>query len=307
MNNNNNDNDNDNDNDKVFLPLITYRTKQNVVIPILFVSLVSILLSWFYGKPDTVASIIPSDNDDVGLQTLEGVLLVLFSIVSGILIVFILKRNKHKILKILFSISIILSTISMMWVHGFLITSALGLNTIWIEVFFIILGTFFGFFCWLVIIEDFFGHITRNICVMVLGIIYGIIFGLMLNVWAFIVFIFLLSLFDIYSVFKGPIHKILEKRIIPNQLPTDYDMMKYIEIGIGDFILYSAMIAFAFTELNFVVAILTVISICVGVLITMTMVKKYQKFPGLPLPVLFTLLVYLLGYLLIRFTDLPLL
>lgn len=296
-----------NNNKEAFLPLITYRTKQNVVIPILFVSLVSILLSWFYGKPDIVASIIPSDNGDVGLQTLEGVLLVLFSIISGILIVFILKRKKYKVLKILFSISIILSTISMMWVHGYLITIALGLNTIWIEIFFIIIGTLFGIFCWLVIIVDFFGHIMRNVCVMALGIIYGIIFGLMLNVWAFIVFIFLLSLFDIYSVFRGPIHKILEKRIVPNQVPSDYDMMKYVEIGIGDFILYSAMVSFAFTELNFVAAILTLISICVGVLITMNMVKRYQKFPGLPLPVLFTLLVYLFAYLLIRFTDLPLL
>ena len=74
--------------------------------------------------------------------------------------------------------------------------------------------------------------------------------------------------------------------------------LKNIDIGIGDLILYSALISNLFI-IKFESLWGVLISILVGGIITFKLAKKFGMFPGLPIPIFLSIgLIFLTDYLL---------
>ncbi len=137
----------------------------------------------------------------------------------------------------------------------------------------------------------------RNAIILILGIAIGSIFGLIMHYITFLTLIILISLFDIYSVFRGPISKIFQKTNISFTTEKPIFHEKTVAIGIGDFIFYSSVVTFFTRELGLALGFGSIICLLVGVKVTEKMLLKYGKFPGLPLPVFFALALVGIGWL----------
>ena len=72
---------------------------------------------------------------------------------------------------------------------------------------------------------------------------------------------------------------------------------KIVAIGIGDFIFYSSVVTFFTRELGLALGFGSIICLLVGVKVTEKMLLKYGKFPGLPIPIFFTLALLGIGWL----------
>ena len=164
-----------------------------------------------------------------------------------------------------------------------------------------IVGAFIGVCACLVFIFNKGNQQIKNELIAILGIVIGSVFGVVLPLPAFLTLIILISLFDIYSVFRGPISKIFQKS---NQLfsPKNTEVgIKSIAIGIGDFIFYSSFVTFVTKELGLAFGLSTIIGIIVGIKITEQMLLKYGRFPGLPIPIFLALVLLGIGWTVDKF------
>ena len=107
------------------------------------------------------------------------------------------------------------------------------------------------------------------------------------------------SLFDIYDVFKGPLkhlaHTSQNRAVSPLLVKVGT-----IEVGLGDLLFYSLSAGLAYSVGGIAVAILAIITIKVGMWITLKLLEKRPMLPGLPVPVLLSVFVTSLFSLLIQ-------
>ena len=136
-----------------------------------------------------------------------------------------------------------------------------------------------------------------------------------------IFFSFLLSIFDIWSVFRGPLSKIIgkpkfnnhdsnikqvddahllaenTKRVIHKGTPVYVANSHKVIIGIGDFIIYSILMYSAMIEFAMIGLIISFVMISGGIIITFYLLKRLSPLPGLPIPVFLTII----GLILLKF------
>ena len=99
--------------------LITYVTKHSsffVMIPVLIVSLG---FGWLYHNADFESNLFIPGESTASIQIIEGVILVALTILSGLLMVLALKYNKKNILRIFFGVGLFLTSLSVLWLHGY--------------------------------------------------------------------------------------------------------------------------------------------------------------------------------------------
>jgi len=129
----------------------------------------------------------------------------------------------------------------------------------------------------------------RNICTIIISSNLGTILALIFPIGYYLIIIVVLAVFDIYSVFKGPVKEIFST--------PEYSKVKYsdtVGIGFGDLVLYASLVVFFAFNYGIEVGLYALINIIVGVKITLELTRKYKKFPGLPIP---TAVVLISGYL----------
>ena len=107
------------------------------------------------------------------------------------------------------------------------------------------------------------------------------------------------SLFDIYDVFKGPLkhlaHTSQNRAVSPLLVKVGA-----IEVGLGDLLFYSLSAGLAYGVGGMTVAVFAIITIKVGMWITLKLLEKKPMLPGLPVPVLLSVFVTSLSSLLIQ-------
>ncbi|MCY3412740.1 MAG: hypothetical protein INQ03_13970 [Candidatus Heimdallarchaeota archaeon] len=150
----------------------------------------------------------------------------------------------------------------------------------------------------------------RNTGILYASIILGRQVTLLIDVQTILLASFIFSLFDIYSVFWGPLSKVLGKpKSLPFQIPTDSQVAyqleqvclkgtpvyisKYSLLGIGDTLFFSILL-FVSYQMGFLVMILVVFMLYLGSTLTLFLLRKISPLPALPIPVLSALLVIVL-------------
>jgi len=155
---------------------------------------------------------------------------------------------------------------------------------------------------------------------MITACIIGTLIGGVFEFVQLAIFLIVLSIYDIFAVFLGPLGRLAkeinkfqefqeksnkdDKRNKISSLNVDditrgmFLQLKNIDIGIGDLILYSALISNLFViKIESLWAVL--LSILIGGIITFKLAKKFGMFPGLPIPVFLSLgLIFLVDYFL---------
>ncbi len=275
--------------------LIAYQTDKTITFAVLPVIVISYIVGILYSNLDTLLVLFPGGEGDYSFQLLEGVIIVSIAAGSGFLIVFALKKHLILVLKTFFALSFFVSSVCMFWVHGYLFEITFLENVFWIEIIAAVIGGIIGCFAILSFIMGKGGIVAKNTTIFILGIAMGTIFGMVFSFVTFITLIVLISLFDIYSVFRGPINQIFRRTNF--SISTPLEIKQSVAIGIGDFIFYSSLVTFITKELDPILGFVSMIGILVGIKITETMLFRYGKFPGLPIPIFLSLLLVLIGWL----------
>jgi len=98
------------------------------------------------------------------------------------------------------------------------------------------------------------------------------------------------ALYDVIAVFKGPLKKVIDE---PGFGMLSMDIGK-ISMGLGDQIFYSMVPAAAFLLRGLLYSIIAMVVVDAGVLMTMLLLRRRKALPGLTIPLLLSLLLFLL-------------
>ena len=94
------------------------------------------------------------------------------------------------------------------------------------------------------------------------------------------------ALYDIYAVFVGPLKTLIsDGRLALGPLVA---RLGTLEVGLGDIVFYSFLPSVGLIIIGVNGALFAIISTNIGLLITLLMLRKRKSFPGLPIPVIFT-------------------
>jgi len=179
----------------------------------------------------------------------------------------------------------------------------------------------------------------KNMLVLSYGIFIGAIIGVSLPLWSIFSMAIFFSIYDLIIVFKGPLGKIWDlfqenqqkaskdiknkvesgeiseeeadelskKHFIQNHEQSeeeDEDLMKFIkdlklEIGSGDLIFYSAIVAATFiTTNNWLTTLLVIVGVLLGAGLTIYyLLKKKRVLPALPFSMAFGIVMFFIGQL----------
>ena len=289
--------------------LITFLTKRPLFLVIIPLLLLSYLFGWFHQNTTFDMNLFIPGESTQTIQFLEGIILVIIAILSGVFIVIAIKKRLEKILKIFFAIGFFISSVGVFWFHGFLVNISYSsgipestpLYTIikWIELVTAVIGILVGFLSVIVFILNKGNMVMKNTVVFVLGIAIGSLFGLILHTATFFTLLILISLFDIYSVYRGPISKIFNETNLSISPHNHIHEERIVGIGIGDFVFYSALITFISSNFGLILGACSIIGIVVGIKITEKMLHRFSKFPGLPIPIFLSLFLFGIGWIII--------
>jgi len=151
--------------------------------------------------------------------------------------------------------------------------------------------------------------VLANAVVLLNGAELGLFLAVSFQRMTIIFLAFVFSAYDFYSVFRGPISKMLGRptsrpgpgpeeaveRPERNLLGPMLVNFGEVEMGLGDITFYSMMPAAIFTEgMGLGAAIVEVLLIDVGIAATLALLRKVRPLPGLPIPLLLGLLGFLL-------------
>ncbi len=140
---------------------------------------------------------------------------------------------------------------------------------------------------------------NKNAGLLIFGSGIGAFLGVVLPGLTGILLLIALSIYDYFSVKKGPIRKIVELTDdSPEKLGALAVSTKEWDIGLGDVAFYCMMTVLAVVNFGFLPTLFTVVGVVAGFRITLRMLETRGLMPGLPVPVSLGLLGLLLGFLL---------
>ena len=100
------------------------------------------------------------------------------------------------------------------------------------------------------------------------------------------------ALYDIYAVFKGPLKMLIGTA--PNVALVGMSIRAgAFTLGLGDIVFYTMLPSLALLQAGYVAALATITAIDVGVIITLFLLSRRKLLPGLPIPMLFGIIVLL--------------
>ncbi len=154
--------------------------------------------------------------------------------------------------------------------------------------------------------------IARNMGIIIISIITSFYIQSMLDIISLLIFIGLLAFYDIYSVFRGPLSRIIGKpsknhhKINPNQSIILREIKKtckkgmpvlilsdYSLLGMGDTLIFSILMFIAISIKLWLIGLI-LISILLGAWLTHLILKKYSPLPALPIPVFLSLIILII-------------
>ncbi|MHA1583830.1 MAG: hypothetical protein ACTSWL_01125, partial [Promethearchaeota archaeon] len=319
----------------------TYRIRiTHIFIPLLVCILSATFLAWvatYQADIDINVSIFPEQSNAWQI-ILNGLIPVLISAVFITFIWILIKKFGMVAFKIIMGIIVMFYT----W-YGFVFFTSIGFEVFWDQMAsinatlfniiyeFLFYGSMLVFI--FVLIQFFRNKLNihqRNFLVLTYGIFMGSIFGVALPMWSIFSFAIFLSIWDLITVFYGPLgqiakvikdnqkfeNQILQEKIKSGEITPDqaeqfhqfvslqtkekkkisWNFLKdiQIELGSGDLILYSALVASVFINtLNWITTIAVIGAVLAGAVLTLyLLLSKRKMLPALPFSMAFGIITY---------------
>ncbi|MEM3832815.1 MAG: hypothetical protein QW128_04345 [Thermoprotei archaeon] len=274
---------------------------------LLFISFLTLLFTLNLQYNGT-GSIIRNATGTTNIQTAtsEAAFMTAFAFIGASLILFLLLKHKFTFIYLLFIASMFTVTFIALELHlvSLLNFSQINENILTLTSLSLSLTLTYTVF------------INKNVTVNAIGLtlftsITGSLLGTMFTDIQITLILLILSLYDIFTVTKGPLKKIvtkineIERKTIKETTPNkdhttsqnkntitkkrlDFKQgmflnLGHVEFGIGDLLFYSAIISNALT-MAFLTYITTLIGVIIGVGLTLYLLTRKELVPGLPIP-----------------------
>ena len=264
------------------------------VIPVIVNVFLSILFSSFLVTSNILESIETPFLREVSLSATiyNSILFFLLVVVGSILLFIIVKIRKISILKLLFISSFLISLYGIIEIYGIAIMTLLDIPIDYYIDIFQILFIIASFITTFVVFKMRENLLTTTIT-LIYGSAAGCLFGVIIPLWSIILISLLVSLYDIYSVFYGPLKYLINLEPSNGIEVGGRDTLLKgvtvpflgIHIGLGDIIFYSMIVSGTYIYTNIIRAFIIGMGICVGAFITFKLLEKRRALPALPIPV----------------------
>jgi len=100
------------------------------------------------------------------------------------------------------------------------------------------------------------------------------------------------AIYDIYAVFKGPLKMLIGTA--PNVALVGMSIRAGVfTLGLGDIVFYTMLPSLALLQAGYLAALATILAIDLGVVLTLFLLSRRKLLPGLPIPMLFGIVVLL--------------
>jgi len=230
------------------------------------------------GLPDI--SVVPFPEDIPAGPVANGLYIVALVAIGASLCYFMLKRNNLKLIKVVISIVMTMAVmlLSLIYISTFLAYTNLLQNSLLV----ISLSILLTVICDLIIFKF---TKYRSIVIICIGGALGIFFSFLIPLYSTIVILVFLAIYDVFAVYRGPVGKIAQADL--DQFPGLSYSFRDIQMGLGDLVFYAVLIGtmfFSFTS-SMLPAVMSIVGICIGAMITFFMLGKKEIFPGLPFPI----------------------
>ncbi len=124
--------------------------------------------------------------------------------------------------------------------------------------------------------------VGRSISMASIGSLIGVFLAFSIPMLSAIVLLAALVAYDVLSVYKGPIGKIVENSNI-REFTGAVFTMRDVTVGMGDMVFYSMLAAVAFSNLGILSYVMSSLGVLFGAYAGMRMLEEKDYFPGLPL------------------------
>lgn len=155
----------------------------------------------------------------------------------------------------------------------------------------------------------------RNGGILLTSLIIGRQLAIMMELKLLLISLIILALFDIYSVFRGPLSRVIGKPkkvkyIEINELVMNQQLKKVCEkgtpvyisrfafLGIGDTLFFSVIMVKVLLEWGIIALLSAYCCIVLGAMGTLFFLKRISPLPALPLPIFFSLFNFAFFYFL---------
>ena len=227
-------------------------------------------------------------GQSTGGSMLNSFILIIFTFAMTTIMLMLIKFRKLLILKILMILSIGIGTF---------LTSYIIFNLIFYNVVSWNIAFLFATMISILGILSFMFP-SKNVYTILTSFILASLYGTSLSLFikpptVFMIPVFF-GLYDIYTVFRGPLKSLINESKNNFNLNPMVVNIKNINIGLGDLIFYSMIPSVALLLSDLFVAFIIIIVISIGIHLTLYFLRKFELFPGLPIPIFLSIFTLLL-------------
>lgn len=259
----------------------------HLVPPIISTAFISIIFALIHKLSNIEIEATPFSEAQLGATGafLNMILYISLAFIGGFALYILFRKAKINILKLIFTIFYFFTSFFTLLLLEDEVLIILGIQTINIFIYFLPVFLLAFLITYISMFSK--SKNAKKITIIFFSSLMGFLLGISLPILTLTFTLIALSLYDIYSVKKGPIKNIM-KTIEENKSQFDELTLSYtsqnIEIGLGDLIFYTALNVRVVINYSIFSILMTFLGIFIGLLITCKLLEKEHMVPGLPLP-----------------------
>jgi len=264
-----------------------FATSIFLIIPVLISIMVGVICTVIILRSEvkfTDATIFPETGFNPVLNAAFYVIIIGFSATA---IYLLLRIAVHRFLRVLMGGAFFVGTFSLSAIYLQLLLTILGVELPMIAVLSASFALALGVLRPLIKADR-----VLNVFILIFGGSAGALLGASIPLHSSIAILCLLALYDIISVYYGPVGKIASQGL--EHLPGASFSYRNIQVGLGDLTFYSMLVSRMFLSFGWLVCVAGTLGVLFGSYISFKMLEKKSVFPGLPFAVLFGLFTSLL-------------
>jgi presenilin-like A22 family membrane protease len=269
--------------------------------PQLWVVFIAGILSYFLVQTDSYYESLTVFPETTVGASLNSLLFIIALFIIATIIYLIVKQGKLSILKYVFRLSLILSTFLL---TNWYILKIIGSSytKLFADAILFIISICLTISVWFIVYRR--KGIIQVFTIGAIGALIGTFLAFSIPLLSAVILLLALVLYDILSVYKGPIGK-LSENIHLSEFTGAAFTFEDVTIGMGDVVFYSMLVSMAFKNFGISIYFISSIGVLLGVYWGMWMLKKRDFFPGLPFAILIGLIMMFSSVYLANLVKLP--
>jgi presenilin-like A22 family membrane protease len=269
--------------------------------PQLWVILLAGILSYFLIQTDSYYERLTVFPETTVGASLNSLLFVIALFIIATIIYLIVKRGRLSILKYVLRFSLILSTFLLTnWYISKIVHFSHA--EFFVDYLSLIISICLTILVWFTVYRR--KGIIQTLTIGAIGSLIGTFLAFSIPLLSATILLLALVIYDILSVYKGPIGKLSES-IHLSEFTGAAFTFEDVTIGMGDVVFYSMLVSMAFKNFGISIYVISSLGVLLGAYWGMLMLKKRDFFPGLPLAILIGLTMMFSSVYLTNHITLP--